>query len=100
MLGDVPCDAGLDLDAVDRAYHDDRCIRRAHRSLNVAEEVRVARRVDDVDLVVFPLERCKRQRHGDLLRDLVGVEVADGVPFLDATGAIDGAGGEQERFGQ
>src|SRR5436190_2048149 len=53
VLRDVPCDACLDLHAVHRAHDDDRCIDGTHRRLDVAEEIRIARGVDHVDLVVF-----------------------------------------------
>src|SRR5439155_16023285 len=100
VLGDIPRDARLDLDAVDGIYHDDRGVGGAHRSLDIAEEVRITRRVDDVDFVVPPFERREGERHRDLLGDLVWVEVADGVALLDASGAIDRSGGEQQSLCQ
>jgi len=87
LFGDVPRDARLNLETFDGAHDDDRSVGRAHRRLCIAEEVRVAGRVDEVDLVVEPLERREREVDRDLFRDLVGVEVADGVSIFDATGS-------------
>ena len=100
VLGDVPGDPGLHLEPLDGGDHDDRQIGRSQPGLRVADEVRVAGRVEQVDLVVLPLERRKGERDRDPLGNLVGIEVADGVAVLDAAHAIDGAGGEQECFGE
>ena len=80
---ELPGVLGLDLDAVDRRDHDDHGVGRADRRAQVADEVGVARRVEDVDLHALPLDRRHRQRDRDALALLVGVVVGDGVAVLD-----------------
>ena len=58
----------LDLDAVDRGDDDDHGVGGANRGADVADEVRRARRVEDVDLGVLPLDRRHRQRDRDRRR--------------------------------
>jgi hypothetical protein len=53
---------GLDLDAVHRAHHEHGQVRDAQGGRNVAHEVGVAGCVDEVDLVVAPLEGSDGQR--------------------------------------
>ena len=60
--GQLPHDLGLDLDALDRAHHEHRQVGDPQRGGHVADEVGVAGGVDEVDLVVVPLERGQRQR--------------------------------------
>ena len=72
----------------------------AEAALHLAHEVHVAGRVDDVDLVVFPLEGEQRDVQAELALMLVGVPVADGRAVLDLAHAGRGAGGEQHRLGQ
>ena len=45
---------------------------------DVADEIGVARRVEEVDLHAVELERRQRERHGDPPALLLGIEVADG----------------------
>jgi hypothetical protein len=94
--GQRPRLLGLDLDPVDRADHEHGQVGDAQGGGHVAHEVGVARRVDEVDLVVAPLERSHRQRQGDAALVLLGVEVAHRRPVLDATHAGDGTGPVQE----
>ena len=63
--GLAPDRLGLHLDAVDRAHHEHREVDDPQRGPHVAEEVGVARRVDQVDLVALPLERRHRERQRD-----------------------------------
>ena len=98
--GHLPRLLGLDLDPVDRADHEYRQVGHPQRGRDVADEVGVARRVDEVDLVVAPLERCQRQRQGDAAALLLGVVVAHRRAVLDPSEAVDGAGAVQQRLGQ
>jgi hypothetical protein len=70
------------------------------RREHVADEVGVARRVDQVDLVALPLERRDRQRQRQAALLLLGLVVADSGPVLDATEPVDGAGPMQQRLGE
>ena len=53
----APHDLGLHLDALDGAHDEDGQVGDAQRRLDVADEVGVAGRVDEVDLVAGPLDR-------------------------------------------
>jgi hypothetical protein len=88
----------VDLHAVDRRHHDDHGVDRADRGVDVADEVRVAGGVEDVDLHAADLDRRERQRDADALADLLGVVVGDGVAVLDLAHPRDAAGREQHRF--
>ena len=63
--GLAPDRLGLHLDAVDRAHHEHGQVDDPQRGPHVAEEVGVAGRVDQVDLVALPLERRHRERERD-----------------------------------
>ena len=100
LLGELPRDLGLHLDAFDRGHDEQREVGRLDRGGDVADEVGVAGRVEHVDLVVFELERCERERHRDVAALLLGVEVAHGRAVLDPAQADDRPGVEQEGLGQ
>ena len=51
MLGELPRDLGLHLDALDRGHDEQREVGGLERGADVADEVGVARRVEHVDLV-------------------------------------------------
>ena len=73
--GDLPDHLGLHLDAVDRAHDEDGEVGHAECRLHVADEVGVARGVDQVDLVALPLERGQREREAEAPLLLLGIEV-------------------------
>ncbi len=98
--GQAPRLLGLDLDAVDGADHEHGEVGDAQRGGHVAHEVGVAGRVDEVDLVVTPLERGDRQRQRDAPLVLLGVVVAHRRAVLDPAEAVDGACPVQERLRQ
>ena len=100
VVGDAPRNLGLHLDAFDRGHDEDGEVGDAQRGGDVADEVGVARRVDDVDLVALVLERGDRQRHRDAAAGLFGVEVGDGVAVLDLPEPGDRARHEEQRLGE
>ena len=80
---------GADLDAVDGADDEHGEVGDRQRGVDVAGEVGVARRVDQVDLVASaavvaaPLERSERQRQRHRPLGLLRLGVAHGRPVLD-----------------
>ena len=83
----APDDLGLHLDAVDRAHHEDGQVGHAQSRLHLAHEVRVTGRVDEVDLVAFPLDGRDGQREGDPALDLLRLGVRDGRAVLHTADA-------------
>ncbi len=65
LLGELPRDLGLHLDAFDRGHDEQREVGGLQRGGDVADEVRVARCVEHVHLVAVELERRERERHRD-----------------------------------
>ena len=100
LRGDPPDRLGLHLDAIDRADHEHRKVGHPQRGVDVADEVGVARGVDEVDLVAFPLERGQRQRQAQVPLLLLGLEVTDRGAVLDATRSGDRSRSEQEGLGE
>ena len=100
LLGELPRDLGLHLDAFDRGHDEQREVGGLERGADVADEVGVARRVEQVHLRAVELERRERERHRDPAPLLLGVEVADRRAVLDLAQAGDRPGGEQEGLGQ
>ena len=100
LLGELPRDLGLHLDAFDRGDDEQREVGGLERGGDVADEVGVAGRVEQVDLVAVELERRERERHRDPAALLLGIEVADGRAVLDPAQAGDRAGDEEQRLGQ
>ncbi len=93
--GLAPHRLGLHLHAVDRAHHEHREVDDPQRGTDVAEEVGVAGRVDQVDLVALPLEGRHRERQRDAAALLLGIVVAHrGAVFhppqpVDRAGAVE-----------
>ena len=83
LLGALPDARGVDLDAHHAAEDDDDALDDPQRRERVGLEAGVARRVDEVDLAVLPLEVAERagERHRALV--LVVVPVGDRRPLLD-----------------
>ncbi len=67
---------------------------------HLAEEVGIARGVDDVELDVAEHARGHGERQRHVALDLFGLEVAHGGPVVDLSLSGDGAGGEEQRLGQ
>ena len=99
-FGELPRDLGLHLDALDRGHDEQREVGGLERGADVADEVGVARRVEEVDLGAVELERRQRERHRDPAALLLGVEVADRRAVLDLAEAGDRPGREQEGLGE
>ena len=75
-------------------------VRHSHRRPLLAREVERPRCVEQVDLVVVPLEGGERQYLRATCRLLLGLVIADGVLRLDAAHAIQDAGTVEHRLGQ
>src|SRR5690606_9799319 len=89
-----------DLDAGRRVQEDERQVGDAHRAADLTDEVGVAGGVEQVDLVVAPLDRYQAGADGDAPLDLIGVPVGDRVSLLDAAQAGGGMGEEGHGLGQ
>ena len=100
LVGEPPGDLGLHLDALDGGHHEHGEVGDPQRGGDVADEVGVARGVDQVDLVAVELERRDGERDRDVAPRGLGVEVADGGAVLDPPGPRDRPGMEQERLGE
>src|SRR5438132_1206981 len=74
-----------------------RAFRDAQRRLGVAQEVREARRVDDVDLGLLPLGMSEAGGERVLAGDFFFVEVGHGGAFVHLAEPVDRAGGEEHR---
>jgi hypothetical protein len=66
----------------------------------LGDEIRIARRVDDVEGLALPLAVQERGVDGVAALPLVVGEVGDGVLVLHRPLAVDHLGGEQDRLGQ
>ena len=98
--GQIPGGLGLGFDALDGAHdHDGQVHHRGGRP-DLAEEVGVARGVDDVQLDVAEQARGQGEGERHVPLDLLGLEVAHRGPVVDLALSGDGAGGEEERLGQ
>jgi hypothetical protein len=95
----VPDGLGLRLHAGDAAEHDDRAVEHAQAALDLDREVDVARRVDQVDLVLLPLERGGRRRDRDPALALLLHPVHLGLAVVDLADLVDLAGVKQESLG-
>ena len=100
LLGELPRDLGLDLDALDGRHDEQGEVGGLDRGGDVADEVGVARGIEQVHLVVFELEGRERERHRDGAALFLGVEVAHGRSVLDPAEAHDRPGVEEQGLGQ
>ena len=96
FLGIAPCLLRLDLDARRGRDHDEGTVRCRQRALDFADEVRIARRIDEIDLIVTPFAGGKLQvdRHAAALFLRLAVERFHTAEALDST-RIEQAGIEQ-----
>ncbi len=84
LVAELPGLLGLDLDAGDGVHDEERGVRRLQAADHLGHEDPVAGRVDEVDLLLLPLERRDRERNRDLPFDLLRVEVGRRVAVLHA----------------
>ena len=90
----------LRLDALDRRDDEDRPVEDVEDALDLGDEVRVARRVDEVDGQVAEEERRDGRPDRDPALALEIERVGLGRAGIDAADVIDGAGGVEETFGE
>jgi hypothetical protein len=99
LVGLVPHRLGLRLDPADRAEHHDRAVEDPQRALDLDREVDMAGGVDQVDLVLAPLEGRGRGGDGDAALPLLLHPVHLGLAVVDLAGLVDLAGVEEEPLG-
>ena len=87
----APCLLRLDFDARGRRDHDEGTVGRRQGILDLADEVRVARRVDEIDLIVTPFAGSELQvdRHATAL--FLRLTVEDTRVLFHAAEALDRA---------
>jgi hypothetical protein len=78
----------------------DRAVEHAEAALDLDGEVDVARRVDDVDAMVFPKGRRRRRRDGDAALALLLHPVHRGRALVDLTDLVVLARVEQDALGR
>ena len=98
LVGLMPDRLRLRLNACDAAEHHDRTVEDAQRALDLDREVDVARRVDEMDLVLLPLERDRGRRDGDAALALLLHPVHLGLTVVDLADLVDLARMEEEPF--
>jgi CDP-diacylglycerol--glycerol-3-phosphate 3-phosphatidyltransferase len=96
----LPEGDGAGVDAVDRVDHEQRRVGCSQPGPELADEVGVPRRIQQVDLDSVLDERREREAHRSLLLDRRGVVVADRVALGHDTSATDGAGRCEQRLDQ
>ena len=100
LLGGRPDLFGRTSTPGDGVHDHQRGIRDAQRRARVAQEIRHPRRVDEVDLVLVPLDVGEAAGEGVLAGDFFFVVIGDGRPVVHAAEAVDGAGVEEQRGNQ
>src|SRR5688572_11023585 len=104
QLADLEQLAGLRLDALRGVDHHDDAVDGKQRAIGVFAEVLVAGRVEQREVVPAEIEfhRGRRDRDAALALDVhpVGHDVAVGFPTANRAGQLDGAGVQQQFFGQ
>ena len=88
------------VDAAGGVHHVQRRVGRVEPLDHLGDEVRVARRVDDGDLVLAVLERPDREAQRAVLLLLLGLVVEVRRPVVDLPHPRDRAGAEQHLLGQ
>ena len=93
-------DAGLGLHALDRGDHEHRAVEDAQHALDLRDEIRVARGVDQVDVDVAEAERGDGglDRDSTLALEVQGVGL--GRSGIDASDLVDDAGFVQKPLGE
>ena len=99
-VGVAPQDLVLGLHTGHGVHHKHRQVGRVHAVDGLADEVRVARRVDEIDPVVAPVEGRHGQAQALTAGLLLGVMVAVGGAVVDAAHPAQHAGPVKHRLGQ
>ena len=97
---DLPDHLRLHFHAVDCAHDEHREVGHSQRREDVADEVGVTRRVDEVHLVAIPLERRQGEREAEVALLLFRVEIGDSGAVLDTPRPTDRTGPQQQGLGQ
>src|ERR1039458_2241805 len=96
----LPQHPGHAVDSVGGGDGEQRGVRGAQPRAQVAGEIGVTGRVEQVDLDAVVHDRCKGQVDRTLLPDLDLIEVADGGALFDAARTLDRARRDEERLDQ
>ena len=96
LAGELPDLLGLDLHPGHRVHDDEGRLDHPESGPRLRDEVAVARRVDEVDAMAFPVGVGQRRVDGDLPLDLVGIEVGGGGAVVGAPETGDGSGREEQ----
>ena len=92
--------AGVDLDARVGRDGDDHVLDRRQGAQGVADEVGVAGRVDQVDLLARPFEVEQVAVDGEVAAFFLVVDVGDARAVVDRAAAVGGAGGVEQGVGK
>ncbi len=100
VRGVIPDGVGADAEAVGGIDHDEGEVADAQGAEALADEVRVARGVEEVEFAVLPLEVEQRRMHRDLVLVLARVVIGGRGAGGDGAHAADPAGTGQHGFGE
>jgi hypothetical protein len=95
----VPHRLRLRLDPIDGREDHHGAVEDAQAALDLDGEIDVARRVDEVQLVIAPVEHRRRGGDGDAALALLGHPVHLGVALVDLADLVDLSGVEEEALG-
>ena len=100
LLGRRPDLFGRDFDAGDGVDDHERGVGDAQRRARIAQEIRHPRRVDEVDLVLVPLDVGEAAGERVLPGDFLFVVIRDRRPVVHTAESVDRAGVEEQRGDQ
>src|SRR5690606_35097202 len=98
--GVAPDQLGAHLDTGGRIAHDHRTLGDAQRRVDLAGKVKIAGRVDQVDLVILPGDRRQGGLDADPALDLVGVVVQDTGAGIDPAETVGQSCGVKDDLGK
>ena len=85
FLTQFPCLFGAHFHAGLPGYNDDCRIRSCHSFLSLTHKIKIARRIENVDLIILPLNGNNRCGDGKLSLDLFFIIITDGIAICDLT---------------